>query len=71
MHQRLIFHVMPNHAGWTVTKEGHSEPLADFRDKDEAIQFGTIEAQELGLGILKIHGVDNAVEREISFVSVE
>lgn len=67
MHQRLIYHVIPNNGKWTVTKEGHDEPLADFESKEEAVHFGSVEAQELGLGLLKIHAQDNSVERELSF----
>jgi hypothetical protein len=67
MHERLIYHVIPNNGKWTVTKEGHDEPLADFDSKDEAVRFGTAEAQELGLGELRIHAEDNSVEREVSF----
>ncbi len=63
----LIYHVIPNNGKWTVTKEGHDEPLADFASKDEAIDFGKAEAQELGLGLLRIHAEDNSVEEELSF----
>lgn len=70
MHEAIVYHIIHANGKWTVTKDGHSEPLADFINRADAIEFARAEARELGMGIVRIHGEDNTVEQELSFVEL-
>ncbi len=65
MSESLVYHVFPNAAtgGWTVTRESHREPLADFTSLDEALAFARHECQRFGMADLLIHDATGAVER--------
>ncbi len=65
MSESLVYHLIPNATtgGWTVTRESHAEPLADFATLDEALDFARFECQRFGMGDLIIHDAAGNVER--------
>ncbi len=65
MSEPLVYHLFPNATtgGWTVTRESHAEPLADFPSLDEALAFARHECQRFGMADLLIHDAAGNLER--------
>ena len=62
MSQPLIYHVEPAAGLWVVVRETHPEPLADFRDRNAAIEFARSESDKIGLAELVLHAEDGSIE---------
>ena len=63
MSEPLVYHIHTNGDRWIVTRESHAEPLADFIDRDEALDFARIECGKIGLAEIVIHAPDGSTER--------
>jgi hypothetical protein len=65
MSETLVYHVFPNDStgGWTVSRESHAEPLADFETLDDALTFARRECQRFGLAELVVHDAAGNIER--------
>ncbi|MBA3684190.1 MAG: DUF2188 domain-containing protein [Planctomycetes bacterium] len=65
MSETLTYHVFPNDStgGWTVSRETHAEPLADFASLEDALTFARRECQRFGMADLVVHDAAGNIER--------
>jgi len=63
MSEPLIYHVEPAAGLWVVLRETHPEPLADFRDREAALEFARSESSKIGLAEIIVHDADGSIAR--------
>ena len=63
MSTSLVYHVEPAAGMWVVVRETHPEPLADFQDRESALEFARSESDKIGMAEIVIHALDGSVAR--------
>lgn len=66
MSDHVIFHVLPGHDGWDVTKEGRRSRIANYAQRDDAVERARREVLKFPNGLLRVHDQDFSVREEFT-----
>jgi hypothetical protein len=67
MGKRNKYHVTYKDGNWKVKKEGRTRALKIFERKQDAVNYGRVQAKKGGMGQLKIHKKDGKIQEERTY----